>query len=643
MDPSLRDIIGLAITPANPTITVTSGMAAAQAFELVGMRRDGSTVMITSGLWTLGDDRLGVLANTGIFTSNGITAGATTVTATATGAGGTTLTAMTNLTVRVMRDASPMGTPADAATHFTLPAMMDPARAPAIVYPLDDVLMPANVSPPDIQWSQMGAMGDLYRVQITKPHVAVTAYVLHTGGSFHFDLLAPRDAWRSIAESDPDSVATLTLDRWDSRANQVVSGGSVRMRFVRGSLFGTIYYWNLDVGRLVRIDAVTSANSVVIPNPPAAPTDASNHCVACHTVSRDGRYLSAEMWGGSDPGAVYDLTRDLTVNPAPTEFPVSASTVWLFSSWNPDSTRLMTNPDSRFVLLDPRTGMSVAATGLPAARAAHPEWSPDGANVAFINNIDVGTWAVDFSAGDLTLLPAGAGDTFAAPHLLHHGADLASAPEGGAADTHPTWSPDSHWVAFAHGTHSRSLTRDAAMNPVLQGGALYLISRDGGAPARLNHANGGATATDTFWPTFSPFTTADRAGSSYIWLAFYSRRGYGNALAGTAGTGRRQLWVTAINTATPSGMDPSNVPYWLPGQDSHSDNMAAYWAPSPCRMNGSTCTSSTDCCSGRCNAMGHCEPPPPAECHQEGATCSSNSDCCAGLTCYGNVCQAPPG
>jgi hypothetical protein len=153
---------------------------------------------------------------------------------------------------------------------------------------------------------------------------------------------------------------------------------------------------------------------------------------------------------------------------------------------------------------------------------------------------------------------------------------------------------------------------------------------------------------DSYWPTFSPFTTREGPGESYFWLAFYSRRPYGNERAGTRGTGRRQLWVTAIRSGSPGG-DPSSVPYWLPGQNVATDNMAAYWAPQACRANGEVCTVSSECCSGMClrdpmdPSRFTCQPPPPAMCRREGASCGGSADCCSGLMCVGNVCQSPPG
>jgi hypothetical protein len=80
-----------------------------------------------------------------------------------------------------------------------------------------------------------------------------------------------------------------------------------------------------------------------------------------------------------------------------------------------------------------------------------------------------------------------------------------------------------------------------------------------------------------YLPCFSPY---DSGG--YLWLVFYSVRDYGNAQAGTKGTQRRQMWVTAIDKSKlGTGADPSSTPYWLPDQDPKTENMSAFWAPPP--------------------------------------------------------------
>jgi hypothetical protein len=143
---------------------------------------------------------------------------------------------------------------------------------------------------------------------------------------------------------------------------------------------------------------------------------------------------------------------------------------------------------------------------------------------------------------------------------------------------------------------------------------------------------------DCFQPRFSPFKQG-----GYFWLSFLSRRDYGNAQVGTRGANRQQIWVAAISENPQPNVDPSEVAYWLPGQNTASQNIAAYWAPRPCRQAGASCTVGTECCSGDCRNSGGalvCSPPPPERCRRLNETCGGTGDCCPnqGLVCLQNVC-----
>lgn len=628
VDPSSLEIVSLAITPDAPTLDVNPPAPATLVFHATGTRRDGTNSAVTVA-YSLANNRVGTIAGDGTFTANGIAGGQVQVTATAPGPNGTMLTASTTLTVRVSRTVVGTGvTPDRIAAFGTAPSATDPAETPNVLYPLDQAMMPNNVAAPDIQWEH-GAADDVFRVQISKPNARVTAYVLHSGASFGFDWRVDADAWRSVLESDPDAPAVIIVDRLDVAMNRVLSGSTLTVRFAHGSVFGVVYYWDLSDGVIQRIDAVSAVSNNLIPAPPS---NGTSRCVACHAISQNGRYLSAELWDAGNRSTVFDLTADLSVDPAPTVFPTDRVS-YLFSSFNPDATRLVTNMGNAFGMLDPLSGMSVAATGLPADHASHPAWSPDGNNIAFITNTN-GGYAVDFTNGDLALLPRTGGDDFGAPVIVHAGQALAAQPETGNVDSHPSWSPDSQFLAFSHARHSRS---DGGGGMDVSS-ALYLVRPTNGAtPARLSAASG---AEQGFWPTFSPFVTNESGGEHLYWLAFISRRDYGNAQVGTRGSTRRQIWVTAVNASGTA--DPSHVPYWLPGQDARVQNMAAQWAPLACRMTTATCSVSSECCSGICDPASHtCMPA--NTCRMAGQSCGGNDDCCSGLACVGNVCAAPPG
>ncbi len=533
-------------------------------------------------------------------------------------------------------------TPADAATHFTGTPVTDPARAATIVYPLDRVVFPRNVTPPDAQWEGPGRMGDLYRVRIVGPGGTVTAYVAHTGASFRNDYVIDATAWRTLASSSGGRDMTLTIDRWDSMADQVIAGSPVHMHFARGSIAGAVYYWTLGSfggteGRIVRVMQGTDVPPAVenfMPNPP--PAADGTRCAACHGLSRDGNRLAISI-GDGEFGGVYDTTRDLTGPNPPAVFLFTDA--WYFAAFNNDASRvLVTDPAQTTMLLNGTTGARITPSSGALPALTHPAWSPDGRLVAGIRRAD-DAW--NPTRGDLVAIDAMAGDTFGAPRALHSGADLASNPEGGSLDAYPSFSPDNRLIAFQHGNHTLLSAAGAR-------GALYVMTASGGAPVRLNRASGGASTSDGWYPNFTPFLTPDDDTGSVYWLLLYSQRDYGNAQAGTKGTHRRQIWVTAVSSDLSGHPDPSYVPYWLPGQDVRQENASAFWAPRPCRANGGPCEGDGQCCSGNCTVLAAmtavCSPPPTSNCRHEGQSCGSDGDCCGdGLQCAGGVCLLTPG
>jgi hypothetical protein len=560
-------LMSIDVQPADATIAIDNGSGNAPiAYTAIGHFSDGKMQPLGDATFALDDvgNRIGALAGTQ-FSANGGAAGTGHVIATSQGKSG-----MTGVTVTVHTITLGTGVPPDAPGKLP-PTATPGALSPQIVYPLDGALMPASVATPDVQWEGTAQAGDLFHVKLVAGGATVESIVAD-GSGFTWDYTPSAAEWSLLTASAGGSPINVTVDHWD--ANSGLQGSNpVKVNLAAADVRGAIYYWDLSEGKMQRLD--DNGRALAIPNPPAAPSDANNHCVACHTVSRDGRYLAGELWGGGLSGAVFDLANPTVImgNPAPTMAPVNMYNS-LFSTFNPDATRLVINDGTSLALVDPKTGMKLPTTGtpLPAAKAAHPTWSPDGTLIAFINNID-GSWAVDYTTGDLAIISANGADSFGLPTTI-----VASSTGDPAfkAPSWPSFTPDSQFIAYGAGTNSRG--RNAiGMPPVetVYPGSLFLVGRTGGTPMRLDNACSGAR--NCYLPCFSPY---DSGG--YFWLVFYSVRDYGNAQAGTKGTQRRQMWVTAIDKSKlAAGGDPSSVPYWIPMQDPKTENMSAFWAPPP--------------------------------------------------------------
>lgn len=608
VDPSA--LVSVALDPAAPSLVATPGMPPTVTFRVIGRQRDGATRELTRALrFTLDNGALGALhPDTGVFAGTGV-AGVGRVRVAL--VDGSTLTAETTLTVNA-RSTTLVGASEDErAILDRTPATGAAGEVPLVDYPLAGAVLPQNVYPPMIQWTprHRAQPSDVYRVRLQRPRAVIEAYLRADARGFNHAWRPSEEAWAALARGDLQTPITATVT--------VLSGGTTResearvFRTVDAVIAGSVYYWSPSASRLRRIDVEAARRVDFLPNP-------GDSCIGCHAVSRDGQQLAGILEGSGESLALYDLTRDLTGRPAPVTARVTTS-VRRCTSFSPDGARLVSgdcgaNPSSMpFTLINGRDGRPVTAMGSPGD-GFDPEWSPDGNAIAYTDRRDA-----------LAVTPVTAADTFGAARVIH-------TPAMGDAsmriDWHPTWTPDSRWIAFQRGVSRRTAMGD---------GSLWIVSRDGGNPVRLDNANGGATVQNTYRPIFSPFNSG-----GYFWLLFTSSRAYGNAAAGTRNA--KQIWVTAIRNMPDGRGDPSEVPYYLEGQET-STGLSPYWAPAPCRPNGSACSSGADCCSGTCDPDGtgrNVCVRPPTMCVLRGGRCGGNGDCCAGLVCTNNLCDLPP-
>lgn len=589
-------IVRLRIEPEVVELAPDGGPAS-QALALYAVEADGDERAVDATGWLLADPSIASVDAHGVVTASGLVGGGTSVSARLETAGGAR-TAQAAVHVRIARTFVVDGAPVDVLERFDAGLATDPSAAPIVLYPLDGALMPRNLRAPVVQWRPVTGDDDLFRVRVTTDHVSITAY-LAGGAGFAHAWPIERDAWARMIDADPDGEIAIGIDRFQASRDRVVASETTHMRVARGSVFGEVYFWALDQGRIHAIDPETATPRVVVENPP--PQSDGQRCMACHAVSRDGRWMFGRRF---DDGAgwIVDLTADLSGDPPPMRYEPTPGIET--AAFDPSGDYLLAaSPDRRLFVVDARTGLEAPSDGLPASGASMPAWSPGGALIAWIGGRDPG----DASAATSLTIARRAGDglAFGAPAILHDGAALSGESEGGEVDALPSFTPDDRMIVFQHG--AAAFTTD---DPSVRG-ALYAVSVEGGDAWRLGRASEGGA----FWPSASPYVTHERDGRRVYWVAFHSRRDYGNALAGSWGTRNRQLWITAVDADPVAGEDPSSVPVWLPGQDTAFDHVAAFWAPETCRDPGAGCSDDNECCSGLCNedpetGVGVCAPPP---------------------------------
>jgi hypothetical protein len=524
--------------------------------------------------------------------------------------------------------------------------------APAFIYPLDQVILPVNLQAPVFQWNP-GATGSVYRVTLTGTFATLTGYVIPpTPAQPAWQPAA--QIWTNFAQSNIGQTVTLNLAESTGAGAPVYGATQQTLTFAASRFAGTIYYWAVNLGEILRLSAGSTTPQSFY-TPPADPSGGSQ-CMACHAVSPDGTKLSAELWGGGDQGTTVDLSN----NPATAL--VSVGPDWDFSTFDPTGTLLVVSHAGDLTLRDSATAapMPVGSaegnlTSLSCGTGStctQPTWSRDGTLLAFIRgtagsfNLD---W--DFSSSALEITQwAATPETFTAPTVLatdnFDGTNL--------ANVYPTISVDDALVAFTRSTCSYG-------SNCPQSASLELIPTAGGSPIELVQAEDGDTSNR--FPNFSPFKEG-----GYHWMAFFSMRNYGWVTSNI-----RQIWVAAVDDNGTPTTDPSHPPFWLPGQDPTSDNDKAQWATLPCVDAGFACQGNIDCCSGllcapedggsiclpaaqacgftgtacqtsatccaplSCLVTGLCGTP----CEPVGTTCLNSAQCCTGLGCDAGVCSPP--
>lgn len=610
VDPTDPTYSSYRIAPADPTVVVTNGVPASVDFELFGtLSATGVEEKITRPvLWRTSDDRLGDFTDesTPHYTATGDRAGVATIEAHP-----SATPVSTTIRVELVSKHTENGAPNDAETKFTGPMINDPARTASLVYPTDSTMIPKNLVPMLMQWNAPAGV-DLFRLTLRAPNV--TAYV-YTGGT---EVKLAKEEWSKLLEAGAGGPLTIELAGVNAAApSEVFVGPVTTLQIADTQMRGTIYYWAVNVGRILRIRPGAETYEDFFTPPPD--TD-GNTCVGCHTLSRDGSRMAFEYYGGWRTSGIVDVVAPNPPLLMPGVMPAN------FSAYNPAGDRLLTSLNGVLTLRDPLNGTPLEDLQLGGLLGTHPAWSPDGATIAYASQVSGQAFSdIDFFLSDLSIIRDASG-TRSAPEVL--------VPADGLANSYPSFSPSGSKVAFMRGNYSRSHTSYDPMAPsAISPADLFVAPVDRSSPpVKLERAS---AAGQAYLPAYSPFS-----GAGVTWVAFFSRRDYGNV---TRGSGRRQIWVTAIDEGAAAGADPSHAAFWLPAQDATTENMSAYWAPDPCHSEGSACVLDDDCCGGavcRPDATGArvCTLRENA-CREVGELCADTSECCPGtnIACVGTA------
>ena len=391
--------------------------------------------------------------------------------------------------------------------------------------------------------------------------------------------------WSFIAGSNAGATVTWTVDALDRSTTPptVRRAASVEIGFSRRDVKGAIFYWSTTNKGIRRANIADAVPEDYIVGGTSYEDGDQVKCVACHAVSRDGKYMAAPT--DSTSGKSLWITEvSATPPPPPLVKDIADTSGHMFASISPDNQFVaVTHKDGRLWLVDRVTGDYLEDVPV-ANRATQPDWSPDGKHLVYATR-----------AGDAPKDAAIARISF--DGLGNWGSEeILVQRDPQQTDLWPMYAPDGEYIAFSRGSGGHGDKR----------AQLHLVSANGGEPIELVSANRAVSNRVTDGQHQNSLPTWAPSGDLY-WVAFNSMREYGVVLDG----GRQQIWVAAIDPAKiGTGEDPSYPAFRLQFQGLNENNHRAYWtldvrvdAPPPpppppmCVMRGDECAPGvTTCC-----------------------------------------------
>jgi hypothetical protein len=435
-------------------------------------------------------------------------------------------------------------------------------REPGIIYPSHETMFPINVSHIRHDWS--AGNNDLFELRFVGPNTTVTVYTPSV------DWTPSEEQWDWIAESNRGAAVELVVtglavadpaDAWSS--------APITLFFSDAAVEGAIYYWSTGTQGIMRATVSNEIPEKFYTDPAAA--DAGT-CVACHTLSRDGKRL-AVGYGGEKLRVVSVPERETiiptgatAVDPMPMPKPkpgMPKPTDGMASAWttfSPDGQMLLVAANGVLTLIDANTGepLGDGAGVVPipdATIATHPDWAATGDRVAITLGTKGGNKEVE--GGSIAILSYDGGAWGDAEVVV---------PSAGLTDNNffPVWSPDSKYLAYVHAEAKSkdAVSAELRLFDVSSGDVVSMVRLN----QRVNNEDG-VTGIGNSMPTWAPST---KAGT--FWLAFSSLRAY--SVVRPADDKEDQIWIAAVD---PGAEDPGYAGFWAPFQSTEEGNHRAFW------------------------------------------------------------------
>jgi hypothetical protein len=549
------DIEGIRVEPATIEIETDGVVPTVIEFKAMATTDSGEEVETDMVSWTVSNLSAGSIDETGRFESSILNGGIATVTASHVGIEGSA-----TVTVVYKQDMVDEGLSELLATAFDVASPTD-GDLPALEYPHDGVTVPRNLEGLAFAWERSeGANVSRIRLQS-----GITDMRIYTEAE---EWVSTSDLWATIAASNTAGSVDLTLEsgQWDgTNLTNVHRGPGMNLTVNRLDARGSVLYWVARssggggggaAGDIMRIPfGSTTAEAFWTYE------DAGNQCVGCHTLVEAADKMVVTHAGVNGNFSVVDIANpDAPALILGTEEERRAT----FHAAHPDGELLLAVLDGEariYSLIDGSLIQTIETHG----PVSHPDWAPDGESIVLVRVTGTSMNDMNFEGGEIIQLSFD-GTMFGEPEVLVSGNVEQN-------NYYPAYSPDGEWIVFNRAVRTEISNPDGSThysatcyaNPSAE---LWLMARDGSHQTRLDAANGVGELQNSF-PRWGPLPD-----DHVLWLAFSSTRSYPVDPNG----GVPQIWVSAIDPEKVlTGEDPSSTAFWLPAQDSQSDNHLAIW------------------------------------------------------------------
>ena len=555
----------LAVDPPSVELLIENGTPAKQAYTATLEFPDGTTRDVTSDVNFYIDGAYGGFAGSNLTM---LSAGKTTVMANL----GTDKQGTAEVLARVKDVRVDPSVPANAPDLFdSLPE--DAARAPHVVYPAADVIMPRNLGDFEVHWTDTSG-NDVFEISLATEFSDVRMYVpgnngLPAAGSYPSWAAFQTAEWNAAVSQE----GAVTYQVRGISSASPVSVGSAPAQTVKLSneqMEGGLYYWAAGAS-----DGIYGIfrHDMSKPGQPAeqfmTTAQTNGRCVACHVLSRDGTKMAITYDGGGIPG---QANGNATLVDVATATLQTEANKWNFGTFTPDASEILT-VESGQLSVRRTTDQSVITTMPAAGYVTHPDLSADGQHLVYVRNAGtIGTGA-DWSFGGGSIYQR----TY--DQSTHTFGNETPVVTDGNNNYYPSFSPDGQWILFnrtvVNGTNNDAYNDQFAI--------VLAVRADGtSAPVELTKLNI-ATGLTNSWARWASFPQSLGPNlTPMMWVTVSSKRDFGvrlvNSVIPKLEDQFPQLWMTPFfpDQATIQ-MDPSAPAFRLPFQNLNSRNHIAQW------------------------------------------------------------------